>query len=730
MTLEPDTILNSRYRVLEILGEGGMGAVYKAQDVNLGVTVAVKENLFTTEEYTRQFRVEATLLATLRHPNLTRVTDHFVQDEIQYIVMDYIDGEDLRQRMERVGILDEDEVVKIGVSLCDALSYLHSLSPRILHRDVKPGNVRISPSGHVFLVDFGLAKIVQGNEMTITGARAMTPGYSPPEQYGTARTDNRSDIYSLGATLYSALTGKLPEDGLARAMKQAQLTPIRTHNPRVTRKLASIVEESLAVQSENRFQTADEFRQALVNSRKITRRRLTSQELVIEPPPPSVPLAKRSAKPSRPGGADSRRDSGRRGVQEVPPAEPIHFQNDAEQLENGRKKRARKSRARLTWFVALILIGAGIGSFYYFPEFSNQALALIYTATGTPTATATETSPTPTTTPAPPTPTLAVILNETALPSPSPTATNTQPPTATLAPSATPTATLSPTPAPTPTGGSAQLAFVSDRSGSPQIWLMDVDGSNLIQVTDLSGGACQPSWSPDGERLIFISPCLTEFDEYSGSALFTIDADGDNLTPVIGSRNGDYDPDWSPDGSQILFTSSRNSQPQIFLLSLDDNSITMLADTGLKNLHPEWNVDGTKIAFISTRDGPFQVWTMNPDGSEQARFSRSGELRDSTPVWSPDGRFLVFTQRNQTGGTPTIILAPIEDDGFSEIRLTPRNSPARSGAYSPDGKWLVYEGWPDGDNHDIYLLDLTNLTNIRLTSEASFEFDPAWRPLP
>ena len=704
-----------------------MGAVYKAQDVNLGVTVAVKENLFTTEEYTRQFRVEATLLATLRHPNLTRVTDHFVQEEIQYIVMDYIDGEDLRQRMERVGILDEDEIVKIGVSLCDALSYLHGLSPRILHRDVKPGNVRISPSGHVFLVDFGLAKVVQGNELTITGARAMTPGYSPPEQYGTARTDARSDIYSLGATLYSALTGKLPEDGLARAMKQAQLTPIRTHNPRVTKKLALVIEESLAVQPENRFQEADEFRQALINSRKITRRRLTSAELVIEPPP-SVPVAGRALRPSRPSGSELGADSSSSGVKEVPPAEPIVFQNDGRQNGPSKKRRGQKSRGRWAWFVALLLIAAGLGSTYLFPEYASQALAFIYPTAGTPTASPTDPPVSATTTMAPATPTFSAVLAVTETPSPSPTVTETSPPTATLPPSLTPTATLSPTPTPTPLGGSAQIAFVSDRSGSPQIWLMDVDSRNMVQITDISGGACQPDWSPDGERLIFISPCLTEFDEYAGSALFTIDADGGNLTPVTGSRNGDYDPDWSPDGSQILFTSSRNSIPQIFLLSLDDNSITVLADAGLKNIHPEWNVDGTRITFISTRDGPFQVWSMNPDGTEQARFSRSGELRDSLPVWSPDGRFLVFTQRNLTGGTPSIILAPIEDDGFSEIRLTPRNSPARSGAYSPDGKWLVYEGWPDGDNHDIYLLDLTSLTTVQLTTESSFEFDPAWRP--
>jgi len=198
MTLEQGTLLNGRYRIVDILGQGGMGSVYRAMDENLGMEVAVKENLFTTDEYSRQFRLEAVILASLRHPNLPRVTDHFVfENQGQYLVMDYIEGEDLRQRMERLGTIPEEDAILIGAAIADALSHLHSRKPPVLHRDIKPGNVKITPDGRVFLVDFGLAKLVQGTQTTTTGARAMTPGYSPPEQYGTARTDPRSDIYSL-----------------------------------------------------------------------------------------------------------------------------------------------------------------------------------------------------------------------------------------------------------------------------------------------------------------------------------------------------------------------------------------------------------------------------------------------------------------------------------------------------------------------------------------------------
>src|SRR4030067_570964 len=256
MTLERGTQLHRRYLIVEIMGQGGMCAVVLAVDENLGSSVAVKENLFTTDEYARQFRLEAVILANLRHPNLPRVTDHFViGDEGQYLVMDYIEGEDLRQRMERLGNITEDEAILIGAAICDALTYLHTRKPAILHRDLKPGNVKITPDGHIFLVDFGLAKVLHGSQATTTGARAMTPGYSPPEQYGTARTDPRTDIYSLGATLYAALSGIIPEDGLARAMDNAQLTPLRKRNPKITKRLATVIEKAMAITPADRYPT-------------------------------------------------------------------------------------------------------------------------------------------------------------------------------------------------------------------------------------------------------------------------------------------------------------------------------------------------------------------------------------------------------------------------------------------------------------------------------------------
>jgi serine/threonine protein kinase len=264
MPLKTGDLLNQRYRILDILGQGGMGAVYRALDENLDVYVAVKENAFFSEEYSRQFKREAKVLATLRHPNLPRVFDYFVIDQQgQYLVMDYIEGEDLREWMSREETVAEVEVLQIGIQICDALIYLHEQDPAITHRDIKPGNIKITPKGRVVLVDFGLVKLLRDQEKTTTAARAMTPGYSPPEQYGEAPTDQRSDIFSLGATLYAALAGFLPADSLARSTGKEELIPLRRYNPGVSYETGAVIEKALALRFTTRWQTAREFKAAL-----------------------------------------------------------------------------------------------------------------------------------------------------------------------------------------------------------------------------------------------------------------------------------------------------------------------------------------------------------------------------------------------------------------------------------------------------------------------------------
>ena len=743
--MERGSLLNNRYRIVSILGQGGMGSIYRAVDENLGVEVAVKENLFTTEEYARQFRREAVILANLRHPNLPRVTDHFViEGQGQYLVMDFIEGEDLRERLDREGVLSDEDVVIIGVAICKALSYLHSRNPQVVHRDIKPGNVKIAPTGHVTLVDFGLAKMVLGSQTTTTGARAMTPGYSPPEQYGTARTDQRTDIYSLGATLYVALTGVLPEDALARAMDQTKLTPIRKCNPGVSRRLAAVVEKCMEIRPENRYQSAEELENALLRSKSITGRR-TNEELTLAPPPskPRNEVLELRAESTPVSGVNSG-DYGSASASLSPAAYggTSLLSASASLAENNYSAAYEPPRRRsLGCWLIVILIGVFIGSlfwtYFYRPVMWDQTAAWISQYLPAAVAPLVFESPTPGAS-------LPVVAldTSTAIPSPmvtgtleptsTPTSINTPIPTATDKPTDTPTPTETQTPTATPMGGgSGQIAFASERTGLPQIWLMNADGSGQYQITDLPDGACQPSWSPDGEFLVFISPCAGNQEIYPSASLFIIAADGSGLMPLPTLPGGDFDPSWSPDGTQIAFTSLRDyNRAQVYVINLEDNEVISISDNKVNDSQPVWSPEGRQIAFVTTRKGPYQIWIMNRNGSDQTLFTRSGSFRNTHPNWSPDNQVVLYTQSEELGGFPSLTVARITDETFSESQVGPDIVPRREGVYSPDGFWIAFESWPDGFNHDIFVMTTNGLQLQQLTSDPAYDFDPAWRPLP
>jgi hypothetical protein len=765
MTLQNGSVLNNRYRIVEILGRGGMGSVYRAVDENLGVEVALKENLFTTEEYERQFRNEAVILATLRHPNLTRVTDHFViENQGQYLVMDYIEGEDLRQRMDRAGVISEEEAVLIGAAICDALSYLHTHTPPVIHRDIKPGNVKITPKGEIYLVDFGLAKFIRSGQATTTGARAMTPGYSPPEQYGTAPTDERSDIFSLGATLYAGLTGTVPEDALARAMGQIQLTPVRKHNPKISKRMASVIEKSMAIKPDDRCQSAEDFKQALFSVRAVNGAR-ASGNYIIEPPPPS---AVGSTYPPMAAVA-----SGSSGEYVVGAGGVTAYNGLGNSAAGAASPASTSGAGRRTGCVYILLVGillvaAGFVAYLFYPSWpvqAQRALGLIVPigSNALPVA-LTDPSATPTVDNSPlPMPTLADTATATATQTLEPTPTQTLPPLATIA--------LTPTiPEPTPTntpgprgGGSGEIAYASDdtENGETQIMLLDVEvylksegKEKARQITNIPGGACQPAWSPDGQWLVFTVPCDTNQALYRGSGLWRIKADDDLDNPTTLEQlssdilGGDFDPAWSPDGSKIIFTSLRDGgRARIYSLDLtskvnpeDSYLVERLSLRTSYDLQPAWSTDGQKIAFVSTQKGPVQVWTMDSDGSNQTMFSRSGNRINSHPQWSINGERILLTQVEELGQIPKLVVASyiketedsddqgIYDEVPYDLRYDLGLMPAREAKYSPNGGYLAFESWPEGQNHDIYIMAVSGGDLNRLTTWERFDFDAAWRP--
>jgi eukaryotic-like serine/threonine-protein kinase len=271
MTLNPGAILKKRYRIVKLLGQGGFGAVYRAEDLSLKNTCALKENLDYVEAAQRQFEREALILAALRHPGMPRVTDFFLlPDQGQYLVMDFIDGYDLQEILERTNqpLFEKQALEWIG-QVCDALTYMHNQNSPIIHRDIKPANIKITSTGKAMLVDFGVAKIYRDDTLTTTGARAVTLGFSPIEQYGQGTTDARSDQYSLAATLYYLLTNQRPPESVARATG-TELIPPRQINPAVSYYVERAILRGMEMLTKNRYPSVADFRLALQQARQAT----------------------------------------------------------------------------------------------------------------------------------------------------------------------------------------------------------------------------------------------------------------------------------------------------------------------------------------------------------------------------------------------------------------------------------------------------------------------------
>jgi serine/threonine-protein kinase len=272
MSVQIGQVLKGRYRIQSILGEGGMGTIYLAQDLLMDRPRAIKElypdpvadeaKLYATR---LQFKREAEALSRLRHKSLPHVSDYFSIDENDYLVMDYIAGQSLADILGQKKRPTERLVYSWLKQILDAMAYCHE--HHVLHRDIKPANIILTPEGQVMLVDFGLVKMHDPhNPHTATIVRGLgTPEYTPLEQYDASmgHTDERTDIYALGATLYHLLTGHCPQPVLQRILKPDTQPPIHQLNPKISPWMTQFVRKAMAIRPENRFQNVKAMRSAL-----------------------------------------------------------------------------------------------------------------------------------------------------------------------------------------------------------------------------------------------------------------------------------------------------------------------------------------------------------------------------------------------------------------------------------------------------------------------------------
>jgi len=658
MPLQQGSVLNGRYRIEGKLGKGGMGAVYLAFDQTLQIRVALKENLNLNPESERQFQREATLLASLRHPHLPRVTDHFILEGQQYLVMDYIEGVDLHARdAERAPTVEE--VLSWADDLASALTYLHTRQPAIIHRDIKPSNIKLQPDGRVVLVDFGIAKIFE-QTATTTGARGLTPGFSPPEQYGGSRTDARSDQFSLAATLYSLLTGHAPADSIERMLNKQQLESARKLNPKVPAHVDAALTRAMSVDQEARFPDVDSFARALRGELQAETVRAGSSPTIVRP--------RAAGKPSR---------------------MPLVLLGSAGLL-------------------GLLLIGGGaavgLGLFRGGSKTPTTATLPVVamgttgapqtfepqsTDTPEPTAT-TEPSPTPTYHP------LAGGGGRIAFVSDREDGSTLQ--VWTMLPDGSDPTQLTFGPGdktePDWAPNGDRLLFVAPGGVDAQgrdlgldiFMLIPGSGLNPQNLTQNPGDDTDPAWAPNGTAIAFTStrnggtelvhvmfidcpavpdPCVSQKpQQISMTGTFAPESDpawspdsgqlavvakirgalgriylggfmgGGNLFDRSDRIIGADELAWSPTSNLLAFTWRQPGSNEIYVVPVDSPRRTERLTKTLGNKEPDWSPDGIYIVFTSTRDQQPEIYRMTSSGEEQINLTNN-PARDMQPAWQP-----------------------------------------------------------------------------------------------
>jgi len=298
-------LLQGRYQVVGWVGGGGFANVYRVVDLRLGHVRALKEAYGSDNEIRESFGLEADLLINSRHPNIPRGYNYFEEAGRLYLVMDYVDGQDLQwilsHYVHSTGAPPlEGQIISWILPICDAIAYMHQQRVPVIHRDIKPSNIKLTPRGVPMLIDFGLAKLAGRSYPARTAEGGFTPGYAPPEQAIPQRwTDARSDIYAMGATLYHLCTGQVPTDSLSllQGLREGRtLVPPRAINAQISPQFEATILRAMQLDPALRYQTVHELRAALFAA-------LTQQSVLLLGMPretAKLPVTRLSAQPTQP----------------------------------------------------------------------------------------------------------------------------------------------------------------------------------------------------------------------------------------------------------------------------------------------------------------------------------------------------------------------------------------------------------------------------------------------
>lgn len=679
-------VIAERYHVVEHLGRGGMAEVYRVWDAQRMVHLAAKvlhRELALDRVFLRRFRREADTLAKLQHPHIVRSYGLVQEGRQAFLLLDYVEGDTLKEVIfDADGPLAEGQIRKVIGAIAGALSYAHSQG--MIHCDIKPSNIMLHSNGTVFLSDFGIARMSDAATATMVGVG--TPAYMAPEQIKGLEPTPQTDIYALGIVLFEMLTGgERPFTGeradtagsTSEKVRWEQLhlkapSP-RKWNPEIRQELESVVLRCLEKEPENRFDSVLE----LLNALELALGEGTQAKIPVLP-------------------------------KEVA-SEPVSAEELPEAVKSGTDhgNLSKAGKPRLTSWVwgavgVVVVIGIVLGLQWARPDGEPVVVAEKPTETET-----------------------QVATNKSA-----PTGTATLLPTATI-PS---TETTEPTPEPTPIGGgSGKIVFASDRDGDMEIFIMDVDGGNLQQLTENNVFDGYPAWSPDGSKIAFISD-RSGYDE-----IYVMAGGGHEISMVTDSKNSKRNLIWRSE-NEVLYTGVAywerdkyngrtvyTTSPvwEFFTTSISGGTprrIPIVDRFFLKyQAIPDSTSFGSGIIFL--HDKGIGFWEES-EGQEIMFYEDiTGRASiSSVDVFESDRRILFSGPYR--GNLSSIFL--LEKD-LQPLQISQNDGNYLDANWSPDGKSLICVSDRDGDE-EIYILNLSGKIIVQLTDSPGFDGQPDWAP--
>jgi len=682
------------YEIIELIGEGGMAAVYKARQPSVDRLVAIKvlpRQLSEDPAFIRRFQHEARVIAHLEHRSILPIYAYGEHEGTPYIVMRLLEAGSLRRRLlqER---LDLATVARIVDQVGEALDYAHSEG--VVHRDLKPSNILLDDNGNAYLTDFGIAKMLGATSTHITGEGVVgTPTYMSPEQCQGKSATPASDLYALGAILFELVTGEPPfyaDTALAVMYMQVKepVPSVQSIDPDLPALVDRVILKAMAKKPQARFSSgvalASAFRRA------------------IGPAGVAVGSARQTA--------GSAKQQKRAQVQRRMVAR-------RDRAENAMPVNSIPRTLALVAVLLTVAVLAGLGVRSALR--GNQAGAVpAPTATNAPMVAATVT-PADAAAPVIPTLTPGIIIEPTLPGSPEEIGS--------VGASSTPI--LLPTSQAQPTGpsvepilisGPGRLTFTEGNTNSvSEIIVTDDDGTDRLKVTENDAYDGEPDFSPDGTQIAFESSRFGNID------ILVMGTTGENVRRLTDSPQEDRHPDWSPDSRVIVYESGFGSSSEIFAINSDGNGEPVqLTTNGYGDRAPQFSPDGTLIAFMTERRGRWQIALMRFPGGAQVTLFDCPATDCRFPTWSPDGKLIAFNTINAEGRVDAIYTL---NPATGETRIVIEGGQNGRPVYNGDGSLIYFNRIVDGIS-GIYQFDLQTNQVARITEPSIDVYAPDWGP--